>query len=105
MHTASNVAAHGQPAPEILPWTREGREMPSFLALLAFLLAAGVHVERVSVPGPNGVNLDAALVLPEGAAKMPPVVALHWLRRSVPSAGRPMGRCAGQGRPYGSAAG
>lgn len=51
--------------------------MPSFLALLAFLLAAGVHVERVSVPGPNGVKLDAALVVPEGAAKMPAIVALH----------------------------
>lgn len=51
--------------------------MPSFLALLTFLLAAGVHVERVSVPGPNGIKLDAALVLPEGAVKMPPVVALH----------------------------
>jgi hypothetical protein len=38
-------------------------EMASFLALLAFLQAAGVHVERVSVPGPNGLNLDAALVL------------------------------------------
>ena len=52
-------------APEILPSTWEVPEMPSFLALLTFLLAAGVHVERVSVPGPNGIKLDAALVLPE----------------------------------------
>ena len=51
--------------------------MAAFLALLAFLQAAGVHVERVSVPGPHGVNLEAALVLPEGATKAPPVVALH----------------------------
>lgn len=51
--------------------------MASFLALLAFLHAAGVHVERVSVPGPDGVNLDAALVSAEGTAKAPPVVALH----------------------------
>jgi dienelactone hydrolase len=50
--------------------------MKSFLALLAFLQTAGVHVERVSIPGPNGVNLDAALVLPE-AASAPSVVALH----------------------------
>jgi segregation and condensation protein A len=47
--------------------------------------AAGVHVERVSVPGPNGVNLDAALVLPEGAAKAPPVVALHGCGGPFPS--------------------
>jgi hypothetical protein len=59
--------------------------MPSFLALLTFLLAAGVHVERVSLPGPNGVNLDAAQVLPEGAAKMPPVVALHGCGGPFPS--------------------
>jgi dienelactone hydrolase len=51
--------------------------MGSFLALLAFLQTAGVHVERVSVPGPNGVNLDAALVLPAGAPKAPAIVALH----------------------------
>jgi dienelactone hydrolase len=59
--------------------------MASFLALLAFLRAAGVHVERVTVPGPNGVNLDAALVLPEGAAKAPPVVALHGCGGPFPS--------------------
>jgi len=51
--------------------------MGAFLALLALLQTAGVHVERVSVPGPAGVNLDAALVLPEGPAKAPPVVAMH----------------------------
>jgi dienelactone hydrolase len=51
--------------------------MKSFLALLAFLQAAGVHVERASVPGPNGVTLDAALVIPEGTAKAPAIVALH----------------------------
>jgi dienelactone hydrolase len=59
--------------------------MASFLALLAFLQSAGVHVERVSVPGPNGVNLDAALVLPEGAAKAPPVVGLHGCGGPFPS--------------------
>jgi dienelactone hydrolase len=59
--------------------------MASFLALLAFLQAAGVHVERVSVPGPNGLNLDAALVLPEGGAKAPPVVALHGCGGPFPS--------------------
>jgi dipeptidyl aminopeptidase/acylaminoacyl peptidase len=51
--------------------------MASFLALLAFLQAAGVHVERVSVPGPNGVTLDAALVVPEGVEKAPAIVGLH----------------------------
>ena len=59
--------------------------MPSFLALLTFLLAAGVHVERVSVSGPNGIKLDAALVLPEGAAKMPPVVGLCGCGGPFPS--------------------
>jgi dienelactone hydrolase len=51
--------------------------MKAFMALLAFLQAAGVHVERVGVPGPRGVTLDAALVLPDGTAKAPPIVALH----------------------------
>ncbi len=50
--------------------------MKSFLALLAFLQTAGVQVERVSIPGANGVNLDAALVTP-AAATAPSVVALH----------------------------
>ena len=59
--------------------------MASFLALLAFLQAAGVHVERVSVPGPNGLNLDAALVLPESGAKAPPVVALHGCSGPFPA--------------------
>jgi dienelactone hydrolase len=49
----------------------------SFLALLAFLRAAGLHVERVSVPGPNDVSLDAALVLPAGEPKAPPILAMH----------------------------
>lgn len=51
--------------------------MATVLALIAVLQIAAVHVERVSVPGPNGVSLDAALVLPEGTAKTPSVVALH----------------------------
>jgi dienelactone hydrolase len=51
--------------------------MKAFLALLALLQAAGVHVDRVTVPGPDGVNLDAALVLPAEAARAPSVVALH----------------------------
>jgi dienelactone hydrolase len=49
----------------------------AFLALLAFLQTAGLHVERVSVPGPHGVALDAALVRPDGPAKAPAVVAMH----------------------------
>lgn len=51
--------------------------MKAFLALLAFLTQAGVHVERVSVPTPDGVTLDAALVLPDGPVQGPAVVALH----------------------------
>jgi dienelactone hydrolase len=51
--------------------------MGSFLALLAFLHTSGLRVERVSLPGPNGVNLDAALVIPATAPKAPPVVAMH----------------------------
>ncbi len=50
--------------------------MKAFLSLLAFLHYAGVHVERVAVPGPDG-DLDAALVLPDTSAKAPSVVALH----------------------------
>jgi hypothetical protein len=45
--------------------------MATVLALIAVLQIAAVHVERVSVPGPNGVSLDAALVLPEGQPRYP----------------------------------
>jgi dienelactone hydrolase len=49
----------------------------SFLALLAFLTQAGVHVDRVNIPAPGGVSLDAALVMPDGPVHAPAVVALH----------------------------
>ena len=45
--------------------------MASFLALLAFLQTAGVHVERVAVPGPSGVTLDAANTLSAPIAVAP----------------------------------
>lgn len=51
--------------------------MKEFLALLTFLRTAGVHVERVSVPGPEGANLDTALVVPNKPAIAPSIVALH----------------------------
>jgi dienelactone hydrolase len=51
--------------------------MKSFLALLAFLTQAGLHVERVSIPAPDGVALDAALVVPDGPVHGKAVVALH----------------------------
>lgn len=51
--------------------------MKSFLALLAFLTQAGLHVDRVSIPAPDGATLDAALVLPVGPPHGPAVVALH----------------------------
>jgi dienelactone hydrolase len=51
--------------------------MKAFLALLAFLQASGLHVEQVSVPGPAGIQLNAALVLPTGVPKAPSIVALH----------------------------
>jgi dienelactone hydrolase len=71
--------------PAMLPRIRGDPAMAAFLALLAFLQAAGVHFERVSVPGPNGVNLDAALVLPEGQTRAPPIVALHGCGGPFPS--------------------
>ncbi len=51
--------------------------MPSFLALLAFLTAAGVHADHVRIPATGGLVLDAALVRPSGATNLPAVVALH----------------------------
>ncbi|MDE2514596.1 MAG: dienelactone hydrolase family protein [Rhodospirillales bacterium] len=58
--------------------------MHSFLLLLAFLHHAHVPVARVSIPGPDGVVLEAALVrpppgtvIPEGAARPVGVVELH----------------------------
>ena len=69
----------------MLPRTEGDPAMAAFLALLAFLQTAGVHVERVSVPGPNGVHLEAALVLPEGQTRAPPIVALHGCGGPFPS--------------------
>jgi dienelactone hydrolase len=51
--------------------------MTMFIALIAFLQTADVHVERVRLPGPSGVGLDAALVLPEGPPKAPAILAMH----------------------------
>ena len=51
--------------------------MKPFLALLAFLTQAGLQVERVSIPTPDGTALDAALVQPVGPTHGPAVVALH----------------------------
>lgn len=51
--------------------------MKSFLALLAFLTHAGLHVQRVEIPADNGVRVDAALVRPNGPSTGPAVVALH----------------------------
>jgi dienelactone hydrolase len=59
--------------------------MASFLALLAFLRTAGVHVERVAIPAQNGVTLDAALVLPDGAPKAPPILGEHGCGGPFPS--------------------
>jgi dienelactone hydrolase len=51
--------------------------LKSFLALLAFLTQAGLHMDRVSIPAPDGVALDAAMVLPDGPPRGAAVVALH----------------------------
>ncbi len=51
--------------------------MGAFLALLAMLQTSGLAVQRVAVPGPEGVTLDAALIWPAGAARGTGVVALH----------------------------
>ena len=51
--------------------------MKAFLALLALLQSAGVNVDRVRIPGPNGVDLDAALLRPAEPATAPSIVALH----------------------------
>jgi dienelactone hydrolase len=59
--------------------------MKSFLALLAFLTQAGLHVDRVSIPAPDGVALDAALVLPDGPPQGPAIVALHGCGGPFPS--------------------
>lgn len=51
--------------------------MPSFLALLAFLTAAGVQTDHVRIPTTGGLVLDAALVRPPRVTNLPAVVALH----------------------------
>lgn len=59
--------------------------MPPFLALLAFLTAAGVTAEHVGIPTQDGTVLDAALVWPVGPATQPPVIALHGCGGPFPS--------------------
>ncbi len=51
--------------------------MPSFLALLALLTAAGVQTDHVRIPTPAGVTLDAVLARPAARSNLPAVVALH----------------------------
>jgi dienelactone hydrolase len=54
-----------------------GEAMQSFLALIAFLTQAALHVETVKIPEPDGTVLQAALVVPAGPPRGPAVVALH----------------------------
>ncbi len=59
--------------------------MPSFLALLAFLTAAGMQADNVRIPISGGLTLDAALVRPTGGSTLPAVVALHGCGGPYPS--------------------
>jgi dienelactone hydrolase len=47
------------------------------LVLLLLLVAAPAWAETVTIPGPEGVELRARLLLPEGAPVAPAIVALH----------------------------
>ncbi len=58
---------------------------PSFLALLAFLSAAGTPGEHVRIPEADGTVLDAALVRPAGTPTGPAIVALHGCGGPYPS--------------------
>lgn len=51
--------------------------MNEFLALLGWLAQLAFPVERVSIPGPDGVRLDAAFIRPAGPVQAPAVVLLH----------------------------
>ena len=51
--------------------------MNEFLALMAFLAQLALPLERVSIPGPDGVALNAALVRPSGPVRAPAVILLH----------------------------
>ena len=59
--------------------------MKAFIALLAYLQAAGLHVEPVTVRGPDDVHLDAALVVPIETPRPPSIVALHGCGGPFPS--------------------
>jgi len=48
-----------------------------FLVLLLLLFAAPARGESVTIPGPEGIELRATLLLPDGAAVGPAIVALH----------------------------
>ncbi len=51
--------------------------MHRILALLLLLLAFPARAETVVIPGPEGVELRATLLIPDGPPKGPAVVALH----------------------------
>ncbi len=59
--------------------------MSAFLALLAFLHAAGVAAEAMQVPEADGTRLEAALVRPQGPPHGLAVVALHGCGGPFPS--------------------
>jgi dienelactone hydrolase len=57
----------------------------AFLALFAALQAAGLMPVRVTIPGPNGLSLNAVLVRPTGPVKPPAAVALHGCAGPIPA--------------------
>jgi len=58
------------------------------LGLLLLALALPARAETVAFPGPEGVSLRAELVLPDGPAVAPAIVALHGCGGAFPARDR-----------------
>jgi dienelactone hydrolase len=59
--------------------------MKALLALLALLHEAGLPLQLVHIPEPNGTVLNALLVHPAGSPRPPAVVALHGCGGPLPA--------------------
>lgn len=55
------------------------------LVLAVFLVALGARAERVQIPGPNGIMLQAELFRPEAPKPVPAIVALHGCGGAFPA--------------------
>lgn len=72
--------------------SRASAHLAGFVTGVALFCASASAVERISLPGPGGVTLAAALYTPSGAGPFPAVVALHGCAGLGGRSGQPSAR-------------